>query len=90
MSKDWTKEAWLVVASEGWLSAPEIMERMPSGVEVNKPHCYLFHMVRRGLLVARGSYKTRQYGVTAKCIAPYGVDVGRLCGALGFKARASE
>ena len=77
------REAWLVVAQGGWWGIQEILEHLPSGVEVDDAASRLWIMANRhGYLVRRGRGKTAEYAVTPECVTPHGVPVARLNAAL--------
>lgn len=80
------REAWLVVAQGGWWKLREIIEQIPSGVEVEQPHCQMWIMARRyGYFVTRGGKGATEYAVTPECMVPRGITVQRLNEALCFK-----
>lgn len=77
------REAWLVVAQGGWWKRAEILERLPSGVEVDDPYNRLWVMERRhNYLQSRGAGRNREYAVTDQCVIPHGIPVKRLTQAL--------
>ena len=78
------QEAWLAIAKEGgWLTAREVVELLPSGMELDDFHTRLWCMSRRqGYLAHRGEAKQSEYAVTPGCIAPSGLTVRQIAEAL--------
>lgn len=80
------REAWLVVAQGGWWRQREILEQLPSGVEVDDPGNRLWIMAnRQGYLETRGEKDGRQYAVTSDCVTPHGIPLERLQRALSAR-----
>lgn len=83
-----SSEAWLIVAQGGWWTASEVMEHMPSGMEVDDPTSLMWTMERRHkYLTGRGYGRGKEYAVTPDCIAPPGIPVRRIVQALAVETR---
>jgi hypothetical protein len=82
------REAWLTLAREGgWMKARDIVDLLPSGLELDDYHTRLWCMAKRqGYLASRGSQKQTEYAVTSDCIAPSGLTVRQISDALRVDA----
>lgn len=75
--------AWLVVAQGGWWTTQEIVDHIPLQICTAEASTLLWCMANRHhMLVARGSRKSRQYGITATCGAPKRLLMGELVEAI--------
>jgi hypothetical protein len=82
-STGFCQEAWLLVAQGGWWKPRDILEQLPSGVEVDDASCQLWIMANRHkYLQRRGKASDAEYSVTPECITPRGIPVGRVNQAL--------
>lgn len=71
------REAWLLIAQGGgWWRTREILEQLPSGIEVDDPASRLWIMANRyRYLRRRGRGEKAEYAVTDDCITPRGLTV---------------
>jgi hypothetical protein len=78
------QEAWLLIAEGGgWWRASDILEQLPSGIEVDDASCQLWIMANRhNYLKRRGRGMKAEYCVTQDCVTPRGLPVRRVNQAL--------
>lgn len=77
------QQIWLVVAQGGWWKTKEVYAHVGLDIDPDDFSNFMWVMSRRrGYLSTRGRGRDREYAVTSECIAPYGLTVRQITGAI--------
>jgi hypothetical protein len=78
-----SREIWLIVAQGGWWKTAEIKAHLDPEMDLSHVHNRLWVLTnRQRCLVTRGTGENREYAVSPDCVAPYGLTVRQITGAV--------